>query len=61
VADNLCKDLGLGYLPHERGNYSASVLATVKLTGEDMDILQTALEETIVEDIQDVVHRCLSG
>ncbi|MBT4504752.1 MAG: HDOD domain-containing protein [Gemmatimonadetes bacterium] len=60
VADNLCKDLGLGYLPHERGNYNSSVLATVKLTVEDMGILKTGLEETIVEDIQDVVHQCIS-
>ena len=60
MSDNLCKDLGLGYLPHERGNYNSSVLATVKLTVEDMGILKTGLEETIVEDIQDVVHQCIS-
>jgi hypothetical protein len=26
LADNLCKDLGMGYLPDERGEYSDSVL-----------------------------------
>ena len=61
IADNLCKDLGLGYLPHERGNYSASVLATVQLTADDMDILKIALDETLVGDIRDVVNQCMTG
>jgi len=61
VADNLCKDLGLGYLPHEKGNYSSSVLATLRLMEEDMDPLKRALGETIVKEIQEVTRRCLSG
>ena len=59
VANNLTKDLGLGYLPEERSRYSTSVLQALQLDPADLPRLQESLGETVVREIEEVVDRCL--
>ena len=58
VADNLCKDLGLGYLPQERGVYSKSVLDALQTSEEELEKLMSALGKEMVAEIEDLVARC---
>ena len=59
VADNLCKDLGLGYLPSETAAYRMSVLRALHLSQDDMAGLRSQLAEDVTAQIQDLTHRCL--
>ena len=59
VSNNLCKDLGLGYLPDEEGVYSDEVLETLELTEEDIKGLKEEMEETITNDVKELVSRCI--
>ena len=61
VADNLSKDLGLGYLPDEKGIYGAVVLNTLGVTEEEIGSLKSSLGEGMVEDIKELVSRCMQG
>ena len=58
LADNLTKDFGLGYLPHERGQYDEAVLRAVKLDEEGLEALRASLGRTVVAEIMEVVDRC---
>ena len=58
LADNLTKDFGLGYLPHERGLYDEAVLRAVKLDEEGLEALRASLGRTVVAEIMEVVDRC---
>ncbi|MFC1526355.1 HDOD domain-containing protein [Candidatus Latescibacterota bacterium] len=58
MANNLCKDVGKGYLPSEPSVYSAQVLAALGMQRDDVRKLQQTLGESIVEEIDDLVDRC---
>ena len=58
LADNLAKDLGLGYGRDERGTYSATVLRRLKLCKEDIQALQKGLRPA-VEEVEELVSRCV--
>ena len=57
MADNLSKDLGLGYLVKEQGEYNPSVLKKLGLTMEDVRNIKLSLGHAMVEEIKDVVHK----
>ena len=59
MADNLCKDLGMGYLADERGRYSAAVLQAFKLEKTDLKELKEKLQP-IVEQTRQMVDQCMS-
>ena len=59
VANNLSKDLGMGYFPKEQGVYSASVLNTLRLTRADLQGLRSTLGEETVAEIKELVDRCV--
>ena len=61
-ADNLCKDLGLGTLPEERGGYDPAVLRVLGVSAERVDELREHLSQKAVQEVMDIVERCtLSG
>ena len=59
LADNLCKELGLSYLPDEKVAYSREVLRALKLKREEMDELKEKLGESTVEEIRKQVEEYL--
>ena len=58
MADNLAKDLGLGYARDERGAYSASVLRQLRLRKGDILALQKEFGPA-VEEVKELVNRCI--
>jgi len=58
LADNLCKDLGLGYGPQERGVYSSSVLQAAGLDQGGLDQLRERLRVAMGDEIENLVNRC---
>jgi HD-like signal output (HDOD) protein len=58
LGDNLAKDFGLGYLPHERGHYDPAVLRAVNLDEDGLEALRVSLGHTVVAEIMEVVDRC---
>ena len=58
MADNLCKDLGMGYLAGERGRYSAAVLQALKLEKADLKELKEKLQP-LVEQTRQMVDQCM--
>ena len=59
MADNLCKDLGLGYLEKEQAVYSPSVLDALQVSEEDMGRLKEEMGERMADEIEDLVNLCL--
>ena len=59
VANNLALDLGLGYDPEERANYSASVLVKLELSRKHLGKIKTAIEPGVVAEVQELVALCL--
>ena len=59
MANNLAKDMGKGYLQEEPTLYSAEVLTELGLSKEGVRKLQNALGERMVEEIEDLVERCM--
>ena len=59
VADNLCKDLGMGYLEKERAVYSPPVLDALQVSDEDMGELKESMRERMTDEIEDLVNLCL--
>ena len=57
LSDNLCKDLGLGYLPEEKGTYSPAVLKKLVLDETKIKKLKDDLGEAMVKEIEEVVNR----
>ncbi len=57
LSNNLCKDLGLGYLPEEKGAYSPAVLQKLDLDESNVKKLKDQLGENMVRQIEDVVDR----
>ena len=58
LADNLCKDLGLGYAPQDRGVYSSGVLNHLRLATADVLHMRQALGNAVVEEIELLVEQC---
>ena len=59
IANNLCKDLGLGYLPEERGQYSKEVLETLGMTSSSVALLRSSLADNLTGEIKRMVEQCL--
>ena len=59
LADNICKDLGLGYLPDERGDYSADVLRAMRLTPSGVQSLVESLGPSLRGGIEELAELCL--
>ena len=59
VADNLCKDLGLGCVPEEPAEYSDAMLQQLQLESAALHRLRESLDVAIVEEIQEMVDRCI--
>ena len=57
LADNLGKDLGLGYLQQEQGKYSRAVLRKLDLTPQDLQDIKASLGGSVVAEVEDVVRR----
>ena len=61
LANNISKDLGLGYLREERTEYSESVLKVLDLSEEDVAELKEALGPAVVREIGEIVDRCIQA
>ena len=61
LGDQLCKDLGLGYVSGERGEYSDSVLRALNLDRAGLNQLREGLRKNMVDEIMDVVDRCTAA
>ena len=59
LANNLCKDLGLGYMADEKGQYSQVVLKALKMEEEDIETLKETLAEDTVDEVKSMVEQCL--
>ena len=59
MANNLCRDLGLGYFADERGVYSQSVLRKLELEKEDLQTLKDELGTEVVDEIKELVNQCV--
>ena len=59
LANNLSKDLGLGYLPGEEGVYDGGVLKHVGLSEARLSQIREALATETVEEIRTVVSQCM--
>ena len=59
MANNLCRDLGLGYFADERGVYSPSVLRKLGFQAEDLHELKDALGDEVVGEIKELVGQCI--
>jgi HD-like signal output (HDOD) protein len=59
MADNICKDLKLGYLENEQGKFSKKVLRELGLRLEDVKQIENALGDAMAEEIEDVVQRSI--
>jgi len=59
MADNLCKDLGLGYMEEEKGVYDEQVLEALGIQASDLDAVRERLAEDAVEEVRNMVDQCL--
>ena len=59
IANNLCKDLGLGYLEGERGQYNKEVLDTLGLEQSNIGLIRASLADELVGEIKSMVEQCL--
>ena len=59
MADNLCKDLGLSYLPEEVSRYDPRVMKKLKLVEDNIPVLRGALAEDIADEVKSMVDQCL--
>ncbi|HJP29259.1 MAG TPA: HDOD domain-containing protein [Candidatus Latescibacteria bacterium] len=60
-ADNLCKDLGMGTLVEERGEYDAAVLRVLGVTQERVEVIRDGLGQAAVQEVMDIVDRCTAS
>jgi len=61
VANNLAKDLGLGYFPEAQGGYDDRVLRSFHLRQKDLPKLTDSLGDSTLKDINTLVDQCLSN
>ena len=59
VANNLSKDLGLGYVAGEAGAYDEGVAARLGLSESRLNQIRETLATEIVEEIRTVVSQCM--
>ena len=59
MADNLCKKIGLGYLPEEPSRYDPRVIKKLKLVDGNVPVLREALAEDILEEVKNMVDQYL--
>ncbi len=59
MADNLCKKIGLGYLPEEPSRYDPRVIKKLKLVDGNVPVLREALAEDNLEEVKNMVDQCL--
>lgn len=59
VADNLCKDMGLGYGEEETGHYNPKALARLGLKKEDLESLRETLTADVGDEVTSMVAQCL--
>ena len=59
ISNNLCKDLGLGYMADESGVYSETVLEQLELSQDDLKNFREDLAETITDEVKELVSRCI--
>ena len=59
LADNLCKDLGAGYLLDEPSFYEKSVLQTLGMQQQDIDKIKQDLGRDMLDEIRELVDHCL--
>ena len=60
VSNNICKDLGFGYLPKEKGVFEPSVLGRLNITESSIRSIEDSLGESMVGDIKKTVDLCLA-
>ena len=60
MADNLAKQLGLGYFDGEGPVYHPNVLKSLRLSPADAAGLEAALGDSILEQINELVDQCLA-
>ena len=58
MADNLCKKIGLGYLPEEPSRYDPRVIKKLKLVDGNVPVLREALAEDNLEEVKNTVDQC---
>ena len=61
VANNVCKEIGLGYLSSETATYRSSVLTTLGMSQDDMGELRSRLEMDVIAQVEDLTGRCLQS
>jgi HD-like signal output (HDOD) protein len=59
MANNLCKDLGMGYLEGDKAVYDTGVLTYLGLSSADVAKLRAELAEDICDEVKSLVSLCL--
>ena len=59
IANNLSKELGLGYLPGEEAEYDPEVLAAVGMDQQRLEVLRDELATEVVDEIKAMVDQCM--
>ena len=59
MANNLCKDLGMGYLEGDKAVYDTGVLTHLGLSSADVAKLRAELAEDICDEVKSLVSLCL--
>ena len=59
IANNLCKDLGLGCIEGERGQYSKDVLEKLGLEQSNINAIKRSLADDLVVEIKQMVEQCI--
>ncbi len=60
VSNSLVKELGLGYFDKEPTIYSRPALDALKLTRQGVRAVKDVLEESVVEQVKQLVKQCMS-
>jgi HD-like signal output (HDOD) protein len=61
LANNVCKELGLGYLSEEKVVYSKSVLKKLRLKRSSVTAVKESLGDTFTEEIAEMVRQFLGS
>ena len=59
MANNLCRDLGLGYFPEERSIYSKAVLHRLGMEKKVLEPLLNSLGDEAVGEIVELIAQCM--